>query len=80
MFKGIAVPFSDLYGEGEGPVVIARVNCDESDTLRLSECERSDLRPGVVDDHCTHSMDAGVICRGDTCTQQQQFHLYVAFI
>ena len=64
MFEGIAVPFSDLYGEGEGPVMLERVGCDENHMQRLSECERSDPIPGVVDDHCTHRKDVGVICRG----------------
>ena len=66
MLEGIAFPFSDLYGEGEGPIMLERVDCDENTTLRLSECRRSvnNPIPGVISEYCTHSKDAGVICRG----------------
>ena len=40
-----------------------RIYCEENDT-RLVGCARYDLIPGMVGDHCTHSKDAGVICRG----------------
>ena len=69
LYEGIAVPFSELYGEGQGPVMLERVNCAKHHMQRLSECQRSDPRPGITSQYCTHSMDAGVICRGNMCTQ-----------
>ena len=64
ILKGIAVSSSQFYGEGDGPILLDGINCGENDT-RLADCARLHVTPGMVDDdHCTHSKDAGVICRG----------------
>ena len=52
---------SQFYGEGEGLIFLDGIDCGENDT-RLADCARLHLTPGMVDDQCTHSKDAGVIC------------------
>ena len=54
---------SEFYGEGEGPILLDGINCEESNT-RLADCARYHFTPGMVGDHCTHKKDAGVVCRG----------------
>ena len=59
--------------------MLERVDCDEDTTLRLSECRRSvsDPTPGVISEYCTHSKDAGVICRGMILVWRlHEYHTY----
>ena len=55
-----AIPTRGAYfGEGSGPIHLTEVEC-VNDELRLIGC--SSLRDAI--NNCTHSQDAGVICKG----------------
>ena len=52
------------FGEGEGPIFIDNIGCDEEDTS-LSGCSVTGLM-GFYE--CDHSQDSGVICEGNLHT------------
>ena len=58
-----AIPVSNGYfGTGDGLVHFGSVQCNGTEE-RLMECERE---PNT---RCTHILDAGVICQGNTVCQ-----------
>lgn len=79
IMPAIAVTLSDKYGEGEGPILLNRVDCISSD-VRLTDCHRLSLQQRPVSHSCTHSKDAGVICRGVSKDDFIEVHVLIAFI
>ena len=57
LFKGA---IATTVGQGIGPIYLDEVTC-MGDETRLAEC----LHKGIASHDCSHSQDAGVVCRGE---------------
>ena len=53
------------FGQGSGPIHLDVVVC-AGDERALIDCGHTDIG-GVLEGHCTHTTDAGVICGRPIC-------------
>lgn len=52
--------YTDIYGEGEGPVWMSKLGCFGNETA-IEDCPRAPWG----DDECSHSKDVGIYCDQD---------------
>lgn len=69
----IAYDTANEFGEGFGPILMSRVNCNGEESS-LIDCSYNPL----VSSHCTHEFDVGVKCEGTCILSIDVIHCIVA--